>query len=89
MKWLSSIVLLLHGFWNMAQGYDEDTKTLESIGKVYYEIVSGPIGQARDFDRLRNLFHPNATLTYSYWSEQEQANKLMPMAIEGYIERLD
>ena len=89
MKWLSSIVLLLHGFSNMAQGYDEDTKTLESIGKVYYEIVSGPIGQARDFDRLRNLFHPNATLTYSYWSEEEQANKLMPMDIEGYIEKLD
>ncbi len=69
--------------------YEDDVKSIESIGKVYYEIVSGPIGQKRDFDRLRNLFHPEAKLTYSYWSEEEQANKLMPMNIEGYIEKLD
>ena len=69
--------------------YEEDVKTIEQIGKVYYEIVSGPIGQKRDFDRLRNLFHPNASLTFSYWSEEEQMNKLMSMDIEGYIEKLD
>ena len=68
--------------------YEEDVKTLERIGSVYYEIVSGPIGQQRDFDRLRNLFHTEAKLTYSYWSEEEQMNKLMPMDIEGYIEKL-
>ena len=89
MKWPTSIAFVLGAFCTSAQGYEADTKSLESIGNVYYEIVSGPIGQARDFDRLRNLFHPNAKLTYSYWSEEEQTNKLMPMDIEGYIEKLD
>ncbi len=69
--------------------YDKDVTSIENIGKAYYEIVSGPIGQVRDFDRLRNLFHPDAKLTYSYWSEAEQKNMLMPMDIEGYIEKLD
>lgn len=69
--------------------YSSDVASIEAIGKAYYEIVSGPIGQARDFDRLRNLFHPNAVLNYSYWSEEGQVNKLMPMDIEGYIGKLD
>ena len=71
------------------KNYDSDVASIENIGSAYYEIVSGPIGQARDFDRLRNLFHPEAKLIYSYWSEEEQVNKLMHMDIEGYIEKLD
>lgn len=83
--------MLLISFSIAAQneGYDKDVTSIESIGKAYYEIVSGPIGQARDFNRLRNLFHPDAKLIYSYWSEAEQKNMLMPMDIEGYIEKLD
>jgi len=27
-----------------------------------YEVISGPPGQKRDFDRMRSLFAPNATL---------------------------
>ena len=61
----------------------------KNIGSKYYNIVSGPIGEERDFDRLRNLFHPKATLTYSYWSEEDQENKLMHMDIESYIGKLD
>lgn len=88
MKNVLIVLSLLVGIVADAQ-YEEDVKSIESIGKVYYEIVSGPIGQARDFDRLRNLFHPEAKLTYSYWSEEQQKNMLMPMDIEGYIEKLD
>ena len=69
--------------------YAQDVTSISAMGKAYYAIVSGPIGEARDFDRLRNLFHPRATLTYSYWSEEDQENKLMHMDIEGYIEKLD
>ena len=86
-----SLVLLLLFFVvsHIEAQYEDDVKSVENIGKAYYEVVSGPIGQKRDFNRLRNLFHPNATLTYSYWSEEEQKNKLMPMDIEAYIEKLD
>ncbi len=69
--------------------YAMDAQSVESLTKAYYDCVSGPIGQVRDFDRLRNLFHPKAQLTYSYWSEEEQKSKLMHMDIEGYIGKLD
>jgi hypothetical protein len=69
--------------------YSDDVQSIDAIGKAYYEIVSGPIGQERNFDRLRNLFHPEAKLTYSYWSVEENAFQLMPMDIEGYIVKLD
>lgn len=83
------VVIIAFNITAQTKSYDQDVVSIESIGKAYYEIVSGPIGQPRDFDRLRNLFHPNANLTFSYWSEAEQKNKLMPLDIEGYIEKLD
>ncbi|MEO9483020.1 MAG: hypothetical protein ABJG47_06220 [Ekhidna sp.] len=87
---LATLLLLLFLSATAQQkNYDEDVKSIQSIGKAYYEIVSGPIGETRDFDRLRNLFHPQATLTYSYWSAEQQKNLLMPMDIEGYIGKLD
>ena len=45
--------------------YSKDVKSIESISEAYYDCLSGPIGQVRDFDRFRNLFHPSATFTYS------------------------
>ncbi len=89
MKQLVIIIFLSSAVSSFSQNYDADVVSVESIGRAYYEIVSGPIGQKRDFDRLRNLFHPEARLVFSYWSEEEQKNKLMPMDIEGYIEKLD
>ena len=69
--------------------YEKDVQSVESITTAYYEIISGPIGQERDFDRLRNLFHPNATFTYSYWSTAEDKANLMEFDFDGYIEKLD
>ena len=83
------LLITLITFQSVFAQYEDDVTSIEQIGKAYYEIVSGPIGEKRDFDRLRNLFHPDARLTYSYWSEEDQVNKTMPMDIEGYIEKLD
>ena len=89
MKKLLIPVLFLFVIASTQAQYEKDVSSIETIGKAYYEIVSGPIGEKRDFNRLRNLFHPKATLTYSYWSEEEKKNKLLHMDIEGYIEKLD
>ncbi|WP_422104471.1 hypothetical protein [Winogradskyella sp.] len=82
-------IIALFVMSNSYAQYEKDVTTIDHIGKAYYEIVSGPIGEKRNFDRLRNLFHPKATLIYSYWSEENQENKLMHMDIESYIEKLD
>ena len=40
-----------------------DVGTLDAIINAYYEVVSGPAGQARDWARDSTLHHPDAVLT--------------------------
>ncbi len=69
---------------------DEDTSSVQNILDAYYDCISGPIGEVRDFDRLKNLFHPNARLTYSYWNEDKTKADLMIFnTMDEYIEKLD
>lgn len=35
---------------------------MDSIIKALYDVISGPIGQKRDWDRMRSLFVPNARM---------------------------
>ena len=37
-----------------------DVSTLDGIIQAYYEVVSGPAGQPRDWERDRSLHHPQA-----------------------------
>ena len=71
-------------------GGDDDTNSVQNILDAYYDCISGPIGEIRDFDRLKKLFHPNARLTYSYWNEdQSKANLMIFNTMDEYIEKLD
>mgnify|MGYP000296240740 CR=1 FL=1 len=67
-KLLALLILSLLSFsTNYAQENDqnkypllEDVQTLDGIIKAYYEVISGPGGQARDWKRDASLHHPNA-----------------------------
>jgi hypothetical protein len=39
-----------------------DVATVESIVAAVYDVISGPAGQKRDWDRMRSLFAPGARL---------------------------
>ncbi len=64
--------LLLAGLWSLpaglwsvpAQGQPfprtGDVATLDGLLKAYYEVVSGPAGQPRQWARDRSLHHPDA-----------------------------
>jgi hypothetical protein len=39
-----------------------DAQSVDSIVAALYDVISGPAGQARDWDRFRNLFAPGARL---------------------------
>src|SRR4051794_4671809 len=39
-----------------------DVESIDAILKALYEVISGPKGQARDWDRFRSLFAPEARL---------------------------
>jgi hypothetical protein len=40
----------------------EDVATLDAILAAVYDVISGPKGKARDWDRMRGLFIPEARL---------------------------
>jgi hypothetical protein len=42
--------------------YAADVVSIDSIIAALYGVISGPAGQARDWDRPRNLFAPGARL---------------------------
>jgi hypothetical protein len=39
-----------------------DVASIGSIMKALYDVISGPIGQKRDWDRMRSLFVPDARM---------------------------
>ena len=39
-----------------------DTESVDAIITAVYDVISGPKGERRDWDRFRNLFVPNARL---------------------------
>ena len=39
-----------------------DVTTIDSIIPVLYAVISGPVGQPRQWDRMTTLFHPQARL---------------------------
>jgi hypothetical protein len=72
----------------MAEGWPDadpaDVESVDSILAALYDVVSGPAGQARDWDRFRSLFIPEARLIptgrspagehdYNVWSPDEYA----------------
>jgi len=40
----------------------DDVATLDAIMRAVYEVISGPAGQKRDWNRMRSLFTSNARL---------------------------
>ncbi|MEZ4699750.1 MAG: hypothetical protein R2834_05435 [Rhodothermales bacterium] len=61
-------VLALLSLAGTAQGqrpmlpHPEDVASIEGIMKAYYEVVSGPAGQPRDWARDSSLHHPAAQI---------------------------
>lgn len=39
-----------------------DVESVDAIMRAVYDVISGPAGQKRDWDRFRSLFAPNARL---------------------------
>ena len=40
-----------------------DIETIDGIIKAYYDVISGPAGQPRDWERDVSLHHPNALIS--------------------------
>jgi|SRR5689334_4870181 len=65
-----------------------DVATLDSILHIFYEVISGPVGQLRDWDRYRSLFLPGARLMPIVSAPAEKAGVRF-LSVEDFIHRVE
>src|SRR3954466_15748928 len=64
----------------------DDVKSIDAIVAAVYDVISGPAGQKRDWDRMRSLFVPGARLIPSVPTQAGGATARV-LDVEGYIQR--
>jgi len=60
-------------------------ESVDAIVAAVYDVISGPAGQARDWDRWRSLFIPEARLI-SVGRDREGGTVYRVMTPENYVE---
>ncbi len=64
----------------------QDVASMDSLIKATYDVISGPAGQKRDWDRMRSLFAEKAALSAAVKTRSGKI-RYIPMDVEGYIKR--
>lgn len=62
-----------------------DVASVDAIVAAVYDVISGPAGEARDWDRWRSLFLPEARLI-SLGRNREGGNPYRVLTPEDYVE---
>lgn len=62
----------------------DDTTSLDGIVAALYDVISGPAGEARDWERFKSLFGPEARLMAV---SANAPTGLVVMTPQGYIDR--
>jgi hypothetical protein len=65
----------------------EDVVSPDAIIAALYNVISGPVGQKRDWDRFRSLFAAGARLIPTGRNAQTGEFRLVALDPEGYITR--
>lgn len=66
-----------------------DVSSPDAIVKAVYDVISGDAGVARDWDRLRSLFHKSARLIPSGKNKDTGVTGANALTPEDYIKRVD
>ena len=67
----------------------EDVTTIESIITAFYEVVSGPAGTPRQWERDRGLYMPEARLVSIGITQGESQPRAKVMSHEQFVEDAD
>lgn len=62
-----------------------DVASVDAIVKAVYDVISGPAGAARDWNRMRSLFHPDARLVPVIGSGDDKRARLL--TVDDYVRR--
>jgi hypothetical protein len=65
----------------------EDVASIDAILAAVYEVISGPKGKARDWDRMRSLFVPGARLIPCLPKGADGKASIRTLTVEEYIAR--
>src|ERR1043165_1307260 len=68
-----------------------DVESIDAIIAAAYDVISGPAGQKRDWDRERSLFYPGARIIPTARVPGRNDVDLEPqmLDVEGYIARVE
>ena len=63
-----------------------DVESVDGIVAALYEVISGPAGKPRDWDRMRSLFAPEGRLM-AVGARPDTSYVLRAMSVDDYIAR--
>jgi hypothetical protein len=66
-----------------------DVKSIDSIVAALYDVISGPAGQKRDWNRFRSLFWPGARLIPVGAKQDKTGNAARVLTVEEFITRVE
>src|ERR1700728_4012478 len=66
-----------------------DVDTVEHLVAALYDVISGPAGKARDWDRFRSLFLPDGRLGVIRPDTSERKGDAVFLSPDMYVERDD
>jgi hypothetical protein len=69
-----------------AQARAADVESIDGIVAALYDVISGPAGKPRDWDRMRSLFAPEARLMIAV-PHPDGSFALRTLTVEDYIGR--
>jgi hypothetical protein len=64
-----------------------DVGSVDAILKALYDVISGPAGQARDWNRFRSLFVPNARLMPAVPQQGTPGARVLVWSADDYARR--
>jgi hypothetical protein len=62
----------------------DDVASVDAIIAALYDVISGPVGQARDWDRMRSLFIPGGRLVPAVHRSDDVTSVLL-LEVDDYI----
>lgn len=63
-----------------------DVESIDAIIKASYEVISGPAGEERNWDRERSLFHPESRHIPTF-PGPDGSHQAQVLTVEDFIER--
>jgi hypothetical protein len=64
-----------------------DVASVDAIMAAVYDVISGPAGQKRDWDRMRSLFYPGARLIPTAPKKDGDGFRVTSYSVQDYIDR--